>query len=153
MTAQPCMEWISIEKSHTSHFISFSVYRKLLVTFTQTSKFYYPYFFTVWYYLHPDIYKCLRILSGWTKRYVDLIPPWNIFLNSGYPRNVNNKSFSKFMDKISKVKGAIPKIDKKLFVLVPQCLFPISVQTKSTKWNISLKCILNCCILQEVLKN
>ena len=86
-------------------------------------------------------YRCFRICSSWTKLNNELVCLKETFLKNGYPEDLINKCFKKFMDNIYVVKETTLTVEKKPLVLVLSYLVSISLQTR-TKLKKSLKTFL-----------
>ena len=86
-------------------------------------------------------YRCFHICSNWTQFHTELTFLKGIFQNNGYPENVIDKCFKKFLNNIQ---------TKGLFLVLPY-LERIYLQTR-TKLQQALKGVLNCCKLEIVFK-
>ena len=64
------------------------------------------------------VYRCFRICSNWTQFHTKLIFPKGIFQKNGYPKNLIDKCFKKFLNNIHLVKESVPIVEKKFFRLV-----------------------------------
>ena len=95
---------------------------------------------------------CSQICSSSTKLQTELVCLKQIFVKNGYPRNIINKCFKRFMDNIHVVKETPLKVEKKPLAIVLAYLGSIFLQTR-IKLRKSLKNILNCCKMQTVFKN
>ena len=97
------------------------------------------------------VYRCFRISSNRTQFYTELTFLKGIFRKNGYPENLIDKCFKKFLNNVHLVKENVPTVEKKRLFLVLPYLGIISLQT-STKLQQALKGVLNSCKLEIVLK-
>ena len=76
-------------------------------------------------------YRCLQILSSWTKLHNELVCLKEIFLKNGYPEDFINKCFKIFIDNIHVVKDTTLTVEKKPLVLFLPYLGSISLQIRT----------------------
>ena len=63
------------------------------------------------------VYRCFHICSNWTQFHTGLTFLKEIFQKNGYPGNVIDKCFKKFLSNIHLVKENVPTVEKKRFLL------------------------------------
>ena len=88
------------------------------------------------------VYRCFRICSNWTQFHTELIFLKGIFRKNGYPENITDECFKKFLSNVHLVKENVPTVEKKRLLLDLPYLGIISLQTR-TKLQQALKCVLN----------
>ena len=101
--------------------------------------------------LYTFVYRCFCICLEWKKFHTELILLKKIFRKNGYPENVIDKCFKKFLDNIHLVKEKVPTVERKRLLLVLPYLGVISLQTR-TKLQQAIKGVLNCCKLEIAFK-
>ena len=84
----------------------------------------------------------LSHMSNWTQFHTELIFLKGIFRKNGYPENITDKCFKKFLSNVHLVKENVPTVEKKRLLLVFPYLGIISLQTR-TKLQQALKGVLN----------
>ena len=81
----------------------------LLVAYIVTLKVFYLLFINlVWYILQFIVFFCIS--SNWTQLHTELTLLKEIFCKNGYPENLIDKCFSKFLNNIHFVKESVPPV-------------------------------------------
>ena len=102
--------------------------------------------------IYTLVNRCFRICSNWSNIHPPLILLREIFQKNSYPGNFIDRCFKLFLNRTQILKGKVPTVEKKS----PQLFFPylgnISLKIR-TKFQKSIKGVLNCCKLQVIIKN
>ena len=96
-------------------------------------------------------YRCFHICSNWRQFHTELTFLKGIFQKNGYPENVIDKCFKKFLNNIHLFKENVPIVEKSRLLLTLPYLGIIYFQTR-TKLQQALKGVLNFCKLEIVFK-
>ena len=80
--------------------------------------------------VYTSVYESFHTCPNWTQFHTELTFLKGIFRKNGYPDNLIDRCFKKFLNNIHLVKENVPTVEKKRLFLVLPYLGIISLQTR-----------------------